>query len=263
MHASGHVACLHVIEPEAVVELSRHTDERTMLGAFRQRGKELLDELAHGEHLHPPEVVIGDVVDELEAFVRRQGSTALVISRRAKRQAGLMLTRLGSIARRLLRQLAQPTIVVPPDLLASQVGEGPVLVAVDFSEDSVRAIEWARSFAETIGRPVRLVHFVEVPDAAGYAGMIHADRWRELGDEAFGRARERMQKFVVEHNFGDVERQVVHGPVLPEIVDYAAAAGACLLVTGSGHHGVMHRLIVPSVASEAAAMSTVPVAVVP
>ena len=86
----------------------------------------------------------------------------------------MALMRLGSVARRMLRQLKQPTIVVPPDLLASQVGRGPVLVAVDFTEDSVRALNWARSFAETIGRPVRLVHFVDVPDQAGYAGLIHA-----------------------------------------------------------------------------------------
>jgi nucleotide-binding universal stress UspA family protein len=263
LHASGHVSCVHVIEPEAFVELSRSTDERTMIGAFRQRGKELLDELAHGEHLHAPEVVIGDVYEEVEAFVRRQGATALVISRRAQRQGGLTLTRLGTVARRLLRRLAQPTIVAPPDLLMSQVGTGPVVVAVDFTEDSVRAVEWARSFAETIGRPIRLVHFVDVPDPARYAGMIHADRWSELSDESLGRGRERMREFVEKHRFGDVDTDVVSGPVLPEIVDYASAAGACLLVTGSGHHGMMYRLVVPSVASETAAMSTVAVAVVP
>lgn len=263
LHASGHVSFVHVIDPTALVELSRHADERTMLGAFRQRGKEILDELAHGERLHPPEVVIGDVCDQLEAFVARQGSTALVISRRAKRQDGLTLTRLGTVARRLLRRLAHPIIVAPPDLLASQVGAGPVLVAVDFTVDSLRAINWARPFAEAIRRPVRLVNFVDVPDPAGYAGMIHADRWKELCDDVFARARERMREFVREHQLGDIDVQVVHGPVLPEIVDYAAAVGACLLVTGSGHHGLMHRLIVPSVASEAAAMSTVAVAVVP
>ena len=43
----------------------------------------------------------------------------------------------------------------------------------------------------------------------------------------------------------------------------ASSTHACLLVCGSGHHGVLHRIVVPSVASETAALAPVPVAVVP
>jgi nucleotide-binding universal stress UspA family protein len=263
LHASGHVHFVHVIEPDAMVELIRHADEQTMLGAFKQRGKEILDEVAHGEHLHAPEVLAGDAVELLEDVARKQASTALMISRRAASRSGMTLERLGAVARRLLRRLKQPTIVVPPDLLMSKVGGGPVVVAVDFTEDSVRAVAWARPVAETIGRPLRLVHFAEVPDQAGYAGLIHAERWAELNDEILERGRERMRKFVAEQQLGEVDTMVVRGPVLPTIADYADQAGACLLVTGSGHHGMLHRIVVPSVASESAAMSSVPVAVVP
>jgi nucleotide-binding universal stress UspA family protein len=262
LHASGHVACLHVIEPEVLVELSRCADERTMLGAFQQRGKEILDEVAHGEHLHAPEVRIGDVVELLEEYAVKQGSTALVITRRAQSHVRA-ITRLGSVARRLLRRLKLPTIVVPPDLLASQVGSGPVLVAVDFSEDSARALTWAKDVAQTLGRPLQLVHFVEVPDQAGYAGLLHSERWLELINESLARGRERMDKFIAEQQVGGIEMKVLRGPVLPSLADYAGEVGACMVVTGSGHHGMVHRIIVPSVASETAAMSNVPVAVVP
>lgn len=263
LHSSGHLHFAHVIEPDAMVELIRHADERTMLGAFKQRGKEILDEIEHGEHLHAPEVLAGDAVELLEDVARKQGSAALVISRRAASRAGLTLERLGGVARRLLRRLKQPVIVVPPDLLASKVGSGPVVVAVDFTEDSVRALAWARTVAATLQRPLRLVHFADVPDQAGYAGLVQAERWEELSNEVLDRGRERMRKFVTEQGLGEIDTMVVRGPVLPAISDYANQSQACLIVTGSGHHGMLHRIVVPSVASETAAMSPVPVAVVP
>jgi nucleotide-binding universal stress UspA family protein len=263
LHASGHVFCVHVIEPDVMVELGRHVDEKTMLGAFKQRGKEILDQIAHGAHLHPPEVLLGDAIELLEDLTGKHGSTALLISRRAASNAGPTLERLGAVARRLLRRLKQPTIVAPPDLLASQVGSGPIVVAIDFTADSLRAVKWARSMGETLGRPLRLVYFADVPDQAGYAGLVQAERWEELSNDVLDRGHERMRKFIVEEQLGDMDSAVVRGPVLPTIADYAARADACLLVTGSGHHGMMHRIIVPSVASEAAAMSSVAVAVVP
>jgi nucleotide-binding universal stress UspA family protein len=263
LHCSGHLHFVHVIEPEAMVELIRHADEQTMLGAFKQRGKELLDEVAHGEHLHAPEVLAGDTVELLEEVAGKQGSTALVIARRASSRSGMTLERLGGVARRLLRRLKQPTIVVPPDLLMSKVGSGPVVVAVDFTEDSARAVAWARTVAATIGRPLRLVHCADVPDQTGYAGLIQAERWEELSNEILERGRERMRKFVAEQLLGEIDTMVIRGPALPTIAQYATESGACLLVTGSGHHGMLHRIVVPSVASETAAMSSMPVAVVP
>jgi nucleotide-binding universal stress UspA family protein len=263
LEPAGHVHSVHVIEPDAMVELIRHADEPTILGALKRRGKEILDEVAHGAHLHAPEVYGGDAIELLEEVARDHGSTALVISRRAGSEAGIAVARLGSIARRLLRRLKQPTIVAPPDMLPSKVGEGPVVVAVDFTEGSERAVAWAKSVAETINRKLRLVHFAEMPEQLGYAGIIQAERWDELANEILDRGRERMAKFVAANELAQVETSVVRGPVLPAIADYAAAAKACMLVTGSGHHGVVHRIIVPSVASETAAMSSVPVAVVP
>lgn len=263
LQAAGHIHPVHVIEPDAMVELLRHADEQTILGAFKRRGKEILDEVAHGGHLHPPEVVGGDAVELLEDLARKRDSTALVISRRAPSDTGVALTRLGSIARRLLRRLKLPIIVAPPDLLPSQVGDGPVIVAVDFTDSAARAVAWARPVADTIGRPVRLVNFVDMPDQLGYAGLIQSERWDQLANEILDRARERMIEFQAKHALTDVETTVVRGPVLPAIADFAAASKACLLVTGSGHHGILHRIIVPSVASETAALSSVPVAVVP
>ncbi len=263
LQPAGHIHPVHVIEPDAMVELIRHADEDTILGAFKQRGKEILDELGHDGHIHAPEVFGGDAVEILEDRARTEGSTALLISRRAASKAGVVFPRLGSIARRLLRRLKVPVIVAPPDLLASQVGDGPVLVAVDFEDSSYRAVEWAKPVADTLQRKLELVHMAEMPDQLGYAGFIQSERWEALALEILDRGRERMDEFVRAHRIEGVETTVVRGPVLPGLVDFAAASEACMLVCGSGHHGVLHRIIVPSIASEAAALASVPVAVVP
>lgn len=263
LQPAGHVHAVHVIDAPAMVELSRHVDEKTMIGAFERRGKEILDEVAHGAHLHAPQVRGGDVVEELEAAALQQSSTALLISRRGTTDSRFAFTRLGSVARRLLRRLSLPTIVVPPDLLSSAVGDGPVIVAVDFSDGSGRAVAWARSFAQTIGRTVELVHFADMPDQLGYAGLVQSERWDQLTNEIIEHGRERMAEFVTAHRCADIKTTVLRGPSLPALSDYAAAQSACLLVTGSGHHGLAHRVIVPSVGSETAAISAVPVAVVP
>ena len=265
LHASGHVHPVHVIEPDVMVELIRYADEATILGAYRQRGKEQLDELGHSAHFHAPEVFGGDAVEILEERARAEGSTALLISRRAARETALAFPRLGAVARRLLRRLKVPVIVTPPDLLPSHVGDGPILVAVDFEDGSARAVAWAKQIGDTLNRAVVLVHLAEMPDQLGYAGFIQSERWEALATEILDRGRERMGQFLRAHALDDggVENVVVRGPVLPGLLDYAVTRKACMIVCGSGHHGVLHRIIVPSIASEAAALASVPVAVVP
>jgi nucleotide-binding universal stress UspA family protein len=65
------------------------------------------------------------------------------------------------------------------------------------------------------------------------------------------------------HGIEGVQTTVARGPVLPGLVELASSSKACLLVCGSGHHGMLHRIVVPSVASESAAMAHCAVAVVP
>jgi nucleotide-binding universal stress UspA family protein len=258
-----HLHPVHVIEPDVLVELLRHADERTLVGAFAQRGKELLDQVAHGAHLPPPEVFSGEAVELLEERTRAHGSSALLISRRAGSDRTLSFPRLGSVARKLLRRLKVPVIVTPADLLVSQVGEGPLVVAVDFSEGSYRAYTWARFLALDLGRPLLLAHFTDMPDQLGYGGFVATSRWEELSNEVLDRGRERMDQFMKAHGIENVQTTVARGPVLPGLIDLAVSAKACMLVCGSGHHGMLHRVVVPSVASETASMSPLPVAVIP
>ncbi len=258
-----HLHAVHVIEPDVMLELLRHADEHTLAGAFQQRGKELLDQIAHGTHLTPPEVFGGDAVELLEDRTRAHESSALLISRKAPGDRSLAVPRLCAVARKLLRRLKVPVIVTPADLLMSQVGEGPIVVAVDFTEGSYRAYTWARFLALDLGRPLLLAHLADMPDQLGYGGFVATSRWEELSNEVLDRGRERMDQFMKAHGIEGVQMTVARGPVLPGLVELSNSSKACMLVCGSGHHGMLHRIVVPSVASESAAMAHCAVAVVP
>ena len=67
---------------------------------------------------------------------------------------------LGPIPRRLLRRTPVPVVVVPPDLGPATFGGGPVVIAVTPSGDSVGALRFGLTFAETHGWDTRIVHIV-------------------------------------------------------------------------------------------------------
>lgn len=64
------------------------------------------------------------------------------------------MIRLGRVARRILRRLGAPVLVVPPDLRAEQIGGGPVTALTSVSADSARACRFAADLAARLGRPL-------------------------------------------------------------------------------------------------------------
>lgn len=117
---------------------------------------------------------------------------------------------------------------------------GPVVVAVDGSPGSHRAIRWAVAEAVTRRVPLELVHVYSLPVYGGsmmvpplISAMDIEPAAKELLDAEVERARA-----------GDppveVRGRLLQGPVVPELV--RASAGACLLVSGTRGHGGLQRL---------------------
>ena len=210
--------------------------------------------------LAPPdgvEVVIGPRADEglLHAATLASG---LVIGRAAPLGERPLL-RLGTVARRVLRQLPGPVIVVPPDLM--KVATGPILLATDLAESSDAATQFAIGFAARQGRALELVH---VGDAR------HSDLIDEL-DPTWLREREIYRAGVQATasawatRIGLAERpvRVRFGDRAEEIAAAAAHGQAALIVTGSRRLGLAGRLFSTSTASALAGLAGCPVAVIP
>ena len=118
-----------------------------------------------------------------------------------------------------------------------------VVVPVDFSADSERAV---RTAAEIVESPadLHLVHVLFPLEAAG-PGMV----WGELTDEKRKLAvKDEFDKLLRTHAVSGAHAEVVFGDAGLEIADYASRVGADLIVVPShGYHG-LKRFVLGSVA---------------
>lgn len=187
------------------------------------------------------------------------GAGALVLGRSAGRE-GRALVRLGKVARRLLRQLPAPVVVVPPDLPQAALA-GPVLLATDLSRSSDAAAAFATRVARAQGRPLVLVHVGE---------PRHSDLIDEL-EPGWLAARERYRAGVERafaawagvQGLGDAPRVLEYGAAPEVLAELAAREQAALVVLGSRRLSAAERLFSTSTASALAGLCGGPVAVVP
>lgn len=207
-------------------------------------------------------VIVGTTAEHaLDGLAHQPGVRALVIGRQARR-GEKRVVRLGRVARRLLRTLPSPVVVVPPDLQPSDVGEGPVLFAASTDADATGAAEFAKQIAADLGRPLSVVHVVPGDDylaAEMVPSGVAGDFFRELRQD-----HERtLVAWMRSHGLGGVPHLVSEGSVVDRLAEVAREERSPLVVVGSRGLGLGMRLFSSSVATDLAAASEVPVAVVP
>ena len=145
--------------------------------------------------------------------------------------------------------------------------DGPVLVAVDFSEDSRLALVWAARQARLEKAPLIILHVVHDPAASpGFYRKPDDNYLRPMVDVA----AEMMDEFLarVKAEYPDLPAlsaahvRLVSGLPPGRIVEFAAAEGVAIVVLGScGRTGLAHVLL-GSVAERVVQLSPLPVVVV-
>jgi len=116
-----------------------------------------------------------------------------------------------------------------------------ILVGVDFSAHSVRAVRRALDLAHRHGGHVNLVHAVEQVAyyEQDYGPLTAPDLDLELMESAKGR----MQKLIGELDAGDLPRNVLFGSPKSVILSQAEALYSDLIVLGThGHRGIARLL---------------------
>lgn len=209
-----------------------------------------------------PRIVIGTVADEeLTDAARAEGATALLIGRMAKRGESPVV-RLGRVARRLVRSLQTPVIVVPPDLTAQQIGDGPVLALTSMEEDAVAAARFAADLAARLGRKLELVHVMrDLTEFAPY-GILGDQTDRGMAEER--KAREAALAAWAKANGVAADSLVVlAGEVIDKAIGRAVEIGAPVIVAGARRMPPAQRMLLPTVGKELAAASPTAVAIVP
>jgi nucleotide-binding universal stress UspA family protein len=147
-----------------------------------------------------------------------------------------------------------------------QTPRGSVVVGVDGSPESSRAVTWAARLAHDQGRPLALLHAVRSLDAERMVGLVDSgyDRQRVLGAlTASGQELVRSAAADVAERSPEVEvvQRVLIGDPRTALLD-AAADGARVLVVGSRGRGPVASALLGSVSAFAARYAPCPVVVV-
>ncbi|MFI9291168.1 universal stress protein [Streptomyces gardneri] len=140
----------------------------------------------------------------------------------------------------------------------STASEPPVVVGVDGSDHSLRALEWALGAGESLGAPVVVAHVRSDALQLGAARIASLGKEPELPDTVLKAVRTVVEErgHTVPVRYASLDGAVTDA--LP-----AAARGGRLLVTGSRGHGGFVSLLLGSTSRTLAMTAPCPLVVVP
>src|ERR1044071_4189252 len=130
-----------------------------------------------------------------------------------------------------------------------------ILVPVDFSECSMKALQYAIPFARQFGAELLLIHVVEPCVRWSELGPIEPQELHDIGAEL-----ERLKRTV--GDFTTVKTLVQTGHVSNEIVDAAKQSDADLIIISTHGYTGVSRLLLGSIAERLVRHAPCPVLVV-
>ena len=139
-----------------------------------------------------------------------------------------------------------------------------ILVAVDFSESSRRALKAALELGRAFNARVRAVHVLSSMLSGGAEKTLLA----QLRETMAGDAEKALRDMILEEFRGgtedldQVDRKILFGSAASAILEEAIWWDATLLVVGGLGHSAVRRLLLGSVASRILSRATIPVFVV-
>jgi nucleotide-binding universal stress UspA family protein len=139
-----------------------------------------------------------------------------------------------------------------------------IVVGIDGSEESKRAMRWAAAEAKLRGAPLRVVHAWAFPYIAAGPGLdpvLDTEVIEDVRRVAEKLVESELAELGSEISGVDVERAVVEGAPAPALLE--AAVGADLLVVGSRGRGGFAELLLGSVSQQCAHHAPCPLVIVP
>jgi nucleotide-binding universal stress UspA family protein len=250
---------VHVLEPEHLRAALKYSHMDQVLAAARETGQRILEREAPGERIRELEIIEGvEAAEALVGALSRHDADALVVGRIAGR-SDVAFVRLGRVARRLVRQLPAPVVVVPPDVEAADLGSGPIIALTSLDDSAIEACRFAAQIAERTGRRLVLLHvvpYLELPFMQGAS-------LDEIARDQRRAAELSLAEWVKREQLRADEALVEQGDVLDRAEAVADERDSPLLVIGAAGRVGLDRFRTPSMGRELAATSAVPVAIVP
>lgn len=213
-----------------------------------------------------PVVLSGNPVRAIADYASRVAADLTVVGRNARRLDGYWSA--GSFAAALGKAVTSPTIVIsgdrPPPAESSTLFRN-ILVPIDFSDVSLRALATALALAQQSGGRLLLLHVLNgFPYETVYSGSRSAQLMRVLRASA-ARARRELQALVPPDalNWSEVEVTTASGATHKAVVAAAAERRADLVVLGLPRRGRMEEFVTGSTVHSVLRRTTSPVLLVP
>jgi nucleotide-binding universal stress UspA family protein len=135
-----------------------------------------------------------------------------------------------------------------------------ILVAVDFSDPSIKALQVARDIGTRLNAKLHIVHFVpmRIMDMGMEGGV---DFIEEMHQSELAEARIKLEKFITDHTTGEdeIEQHLRSGEPAAEINPVASELVVDMVIIGThGRTGLKH-LLMGSVAESILRTADVPV----
>jgi universal stress protein A len=143
------------------------------------------------------------------------------------------------------------------------MAEAPYLVAVDFSEQSEAAVDYAVGLARHTGRTIDLVHVA----SSALTAHAHSHAPREVMDKIRKGEDDASQKQLSATMAARIPESIrgrtslLRGPVVQTICEHAGQGYELLVVSTAGRTGLSH-ILMGSVAERVARFAPIPVLVV-
>ena len=242
------ISFLHVIPstrarlPLAVapgIEAS-HEDEEEALRVLSDRVRDIMPERAASDvHYFIEE---GAPLEKLLALANEKKADLLVIGKKAE-----SLTH-GIMSKNLIRHTKANVLVVPENATA---GLKNILVPIDFSENSVRALKAALSIKAQAGESVKVVaiNIYQRPNLMAYKLNMTPERFEKNIQENHEKGFEKFMEEELPEYISQIQPILIWNDmpdVAHHIMDNAKEAGASLIVMGCKGHSRLELMLLGS-----------------
>jgi nucleotide-binding universal stress UspA family protein len=238
---------VHALRTPLIVTHYEITVPSDMWEGIRKAAHEKLEEAR--------KAIEGKGVSTVTAEISESGDAVQVIADAAKAHAadlvvmgahghgGLERAFLGSVVERTLRTLDRPVLAVKQDPVKAEEPITRILVAVDFSVHSDRAVEVAAGLAKRLFATVDVVHAFDLPrDYIPYASSFEVEleqKIQAIASERLESVRERLEESQVP---ATLHSRRGHASVV--ITELAEEIGCQLIIMGTrGNTGLSHVLL--------------------
>lgn len=254
---------VHVLEEEHLeIALRYHHLDEVLASARDGAEKELRAEGADALVRDVQVIQALDAAEALRDAVTSQGADGLVMGRAAPGGAGVRIVRLGRVARRVLRGATMPVTVVPPDVRADALGDGPIVALVRLDARSARTATFATALAARVGRPLALAYVIP-PTVEQAAPYFPAELGEKIAAEQRARGEEALAAWIGSSALSPQLTAVLQGNPVDAALAFAESHRSPLLIVGARPlHGVA-SIFATGTASVLASVAPLPVVVVP